>query len=379
AFDIRALDDLFPSYIFDIAACDSGDALPLTDDQRAAFDASKNVNVFDGSALSGSFFAVARIHGGYAVIDSDVGTLFDKIKTASYIVSLLSFIIGAVVILIGGRHVVRPILKLDRAAKKVAAGDLSVRIDDKRCGKDEIGSLINSFNRMMEELGEVEILRNGFISDVSHEFKIPLTTISGYAKLLQDGCDAGEQAEYTQVIIEESRHLSTLVDNILILNRLEKNEGEAETEEIAVAEQVRRALTLYEPMWTEKNIALTFDLEEITVRGYGVLLMQVWSNLIDNAIKFTPESGRVAIRLYHENRGIIFSIQDTGSGIDADQQQRIFDKFYKAAHARNTEGNGLGLAIVKRIVEIHGGTVTVASIPGGATTFTVLLDGVPGA
>ena len=327
----------------------------------------------------GYFEIIAEISGGYLLISTNVGPTIGRVSHQTMQGVWFSFIASMVIIAIGSRFFLRPIAILTDASRRVAGGSFAVQVPVPS-GKSELSDLMQSFNDMVEELGKVEIFRSGFVSDVSHEFKIPLTTISGYAKLLQDTDSAEERTEYTDIIMEETGHLVKLVDNILILNRLDHPGGTVSyrAERIELAEQIRRVLTLYEPLWSEKHIELEVALAEIHVDGYDTLLKQVWSNLIDNAVKFTPEGGQISIRLEMRSNTACFFIQNSGAGISRDAQRHIFDKFYKQDPARSDEGNGLGLAIVKRIVEMHGGSVTVSSIPGQGVEFAVTLPRVSG-
>jgi signal transduction histidine kinase len=294
------------------------------------------------------------------------------------IVKIQGVLCGLLLIIIIARRLVRPVIALDEAAKRVAAGDFTIRLPARKTA-NELATLTDNFNTMAENLGKVEMLRSGFISDVSHEFKIPLTTISGYARLLRDGCAPEEMDEYADIIMEETIRLSKLVDNILTLNRIERRSVRTQWEAIALDEQVRRALTHFEQAWMSKGIDARFELEEVSIVGYETLLMQVWTNLIDNAIKFTPTGGIIVLSLTRDDdgNGVIFSIRDSGVGIAPGQVDHIFDKFYQADNSRGTEGNGLGLAIVSRIVQIHGGTIRVESSPGEGSVFTVFLKSQP--
>lgn len=371
------LQDLFPTPTYRVEAYADSASIPLSEKQFRQL-TGDFVTVIGTPGRLGQFKTVVRCSQEYALITVDIRHFLQETSSMGTTLRLVSLGVGILCLMLVGRRFVQPIITLDNAAKKVAAGDFSVRVP-RRKRQDQVSSLIDSFNEMVRELGDVEMFRSGFVSDVSHEFKSPLTTISGYAKLLQAECTPEEQAEYTQEIIEETTHLSTLVENILILNRLEKHTTPVKTEDVAVAEQIRRALTIFEPAWSKKGIVIDFDLDEVTYRGHGTLLMQVWTNLIDNAIKFSEPGGTVSLSLKRVEGGIRFVITDTGCGIAPDKQKHIFDKFYKADNSRNTDGNGLGLAIVRRIVEIQGGRVSVESTPGEGAAFTVFLtDSGPG-
>lgn len=371
AFPAASLKELFPSSTYKVGLYPDRASLPLSPrlKEQMGEDA---VTLLGGLDHDGYFSVVIWCGDQYAMITVDLRGLLGKIARVDNTIRSLSMVLCISVLMVVGRRMVKPVITLEKAARRVASGDFSVRVPSRK-PNDELSYLINSFNAMIQELGDVEMFRNSFVSDVSHEFKIPLTSISGYTKLLQADCSPEEQLEYTQTIIEETTHLSTLVDNILTLNRLEKHAVPAEPETVVLAEQIRRALTLYEPIWTTKELDFHFRLEEVTIQGYGTLLMQVWTNLIDNAIKFSNLHSRVDLTLTGVEDGARFVISDTGCGIDPQKQKHIFDKFYKADHSRNTDGNGLGLAIARRIVEIHGGTITVESQPGRGSRFTILL------
>ncbi len=224
---------------------------------------------------------------------------------------------------------------------------------------------------MAEELKSIEILRNDFISDISHEFKTPLTSIEGYTKLLEN-CTDEERKAYIDIITEETKRLSILSTNILTLNSIENESSPIYTEEFALDEQIRKAILLLEHKWTEKEIQLDIELDKIKFKGNKNLMYQVWINLIDNAIKFSKIGGIIEIRL-EKIDNIIFSIRDEGEGISLEDNKKVFDKFYKADKSRNSEGTGLGLSIVKRIVNMHNGEISLDSELGKGTKVMVKL------
>ncbi len=286
-------------------------------------------------------------------------------------INMRAIIIGSVLFLFVGKIVVNPTKKLIKATEKVAAGDFDIELENHRT--DEMGILISSFNTMAKELKSIEILRNDFISDISHEFRTPLTSIEGYTKLLRD-CNEEERREYIDIIIEETKRLSLLTTNILTLNKIDNQNISTPMEDFIMDEQIRKAILLLENKWVEKDIELEIDLENIQYRGNPSLMYQVWINLIDNAIKFSPKGGTVEVKLYEEQGNIIFSIKDNGVGISKEDQKKIFDKFYKSDKSRNTDGNGLGLSIVKRIIEIHKGQILLESSINMGTSIMVKLS-----
>ena len=286
-------------------------------------------------------------------------------------VSVLSLLIGSLIMLIASGIIVKPVRKLSAATRKIAEGDFSIRIHKNR--SDEIGQLIENFNTMAAELSGMEMLRNDFISDISHEFKTPLTSIEGYTKLLRDCKNDAERNEYMDIIMEETKRLSALSGNILLLNRIENENITQAKSSFRLDEQIRQVILFHESKWSSKQIELQLDLEEIVFEGNEQLLYQVWLNLFDNAVKFSGTKGLIEVHLKKKDGKAVFSITDYGKGMTAEEQKRMFEKFFTGDRSRNAEGNGLGLSIVKRILDMHNGTIEVTSKPGEFTNITVNL------
>ena len=233
--------------------------------------------------------------------------------------------------------------------------------------------LEDSFNKLAEELGRNEVLRNDFIHDFSHEFKTPIVSISGFAKLLQRGNLSEEQErEYLEIIRVESEKLSNMAMNVLDMNKLENETVLTEVSRFNLSEQLRHCVLMLEKKWTEKEQEIDIDLEEYYVTGNEDLLSQVWINLLDNAIKFSPVGGKIIVKVYPKDETLCVEVRNTGEEIPDKDRNRIFDKFYQTDASHATEGNGLGLSICKRIVELHKGTISVTST-FGLTVFTVKL------
>lgn len=287
--------------------------------------------------------------------------------------TLLLFVcLGSVLIVVAAGMVVRPIKKLTKATKEVAKGNFDVEIKTK--SMDEVGQLTLNFNKMARELKNIEYLRKDFISSVSHEFKTPITSIQGFAKLIRDRSLPREQmADYTSVIISETERLSNLSSNLLRLSSLENQDIYQRDSYFLMDEQIRKAVMLLENKWTEKNVIIVPELEQIKYYGNEELLQQVWINLLNNAIKFSHAGGKIDIRLHRTENSIIAEFVDDGIGIRAEDRAFIFEKFFKGEKSRNTEGNGLGLSIVKKIVEIHDGKIYFTSEYGRGAHFTVEL------
>ncbi|AIQ48489.1 hypothetical protein R70723_23155 [Paenibacillus sp. FSL R7-0273] len=290
------------------------------------------------------------------------------------ILLLASVLTGTAITAIVGRKLLAPINDLSEAAKRVAKGDFSARVAHEEHKVDVIGEMAVNFNGMVQELGGMETLRNDFIVNVSHEFKTPIAAIEGYATLMQDqGLSPKEREDYSRLIIESTRQLSSLSSNILKLSKLENQEIVGGKIEFALDEQLRQALLLLEAQWNDKALNLDLALEPVVYYGNEELLMQVWLNLLGNAIKFTDDGGEIAVSLFGTEVAVTVQISDSGTGMTEEVMKRIFEKFYQGDKSRSAEGNGLGLPLVRRIVELSGGSVAVESTPGKGAAFTVIL------
>lgn len=263
------------------------------------------------------------------------------------------------------------------AMQRIAQGDFSIQIENAHEDNPLITELTKNVNYMALELNQMERMRQEFISNVSHELQSPLTSIRGFAQVLQnDQVSPADRHQYLAIIETESTRLSRLTENLLKLAALEAEQGTFEPKPYRLDKQLRNLILACEPQWTAKALDLEVTLDEVTIRADEDLLRQVWLNLIHNSIKFTPDGGRIRIALHQQGDRVCFTITDTGIGIAAEDQIHIFERFYKAdksrTHATNG-GSGLGLAIVRKILDLHHGTITVASQPGTETTFVVSL------
>ncbi len=285
---------------------------------------------------------------------------------------LLCVLIGAFLMVFSAKRAIKPIVKLTDATKEVAKGNFDIVVENK--SKDEIGQLTNNFNIMIQELKNIEYLRKDFISNVSHEFKTPIASVQGFAKLLKnEDISKADRQEYADIIIEESDRLSKLSSNILKLSKLENQQTLNNKTVFSLDEQIRRTILLLQNEWSEKNLHLDIDLKKTSFTGDDELLQQVWINLISNAIKFSIINGTIAIILHQEGNKIIMQISDNGIGMDDFTQKRIFEKFYQGDKSHSGEGNGLGLALVKRILDLCNGEIFVQSQVNKGTTFIVEL------
>ena len=286
---------------------------------------------------------------------------------------VISIIVGTILSHTVGKRPLNVIREIDDATKEVVKGNFTVRLNEDIVA-EELHSMAHNFNTMVRELSNTEILRKDFIENVSHEFQTPLSAIEGYAALLQNqSLTTQKRQEYAARILVNARRLSDLSGNILLLSRLEHQELEIQKETYALDEQIREAILLFETKWTQKELCLEVDLSAIRYKGNKELLMQVWQNLIGNAVKFVAQKGEIRITLRIEKNDVIVTVADNGIGMSEAVQKRIYEKFYQADTSRTGIGNGLGLALAKRIVDLHDGTLTVASAEGKGTMFTVTL------
>ncbi|MCD7750158.1 MAG: HAMP domain-containing histidine kinase [Lachnospiraceae bacterium] len=291
-------------------------------------------------------------------------------------IPILSIILGTGITAVTSKFFLAPITRLSQAMKEVADGKHEVKLTDEKNPVTEITDSYDSFNTMTGAIAAAEELQNEFISNVSHEFKTPINAIEGYAMLLQgDPQETAEQEEYIQKILLNTRRLSDLVGNILLLSKLESRDITAEKTSFRLDEQIRQAIVQLEPQWEPKNIEFDVEMESINCVADEKLLQHVWLNLVGNAVKFAPQDGFIEIRLREDvaKESIIFTILDNGQGVPPGQEERIFERFYQADSSHKAEGNGLGLALVKRAVEMSGGTVSAENVTEGGCKFTVTL------
>ncbi len=273
----------------------------------------------------------------------------------------------------------KPVNAILEGTEKIARGEFSTRFPLAHpYGKyDQYDLIAENLNAMAGELEKSEVLKNDFISNVSHELKTPLTVIQSYAGLLdKEDIPEAKRREYAASIRLATAKLSDLITNILRLNKLENQELKTEYALFDLTEALGESLLSFEESIEKKGLTIDCDLEE------GVLLYSsksyldiVWSNLLSNAIKFTNAGGRVALSLKRQADRAIVAVRDSGCGISPEIGSRIFEKFYQADASRAQEGNGLGLALVKKVVDVLGGEIAVESEEGKGTSFTITLAG----
>lgn len=267
----------------------------------------------------------------------------------------------------------RPVKKIHDFTEKLTHGDFKTRLQPIRIG--EYNTVVADLNQMAEELSSIETLRTDFVSNVSHELKTPLAVLHNYGALLEEpNLSEEKRLEYAKAINRETKHLSELVTNILKLNKLESQKITPSLRKCNVSETLCESLITFESEWDIKKLEIETDIEEdVYIRSDPEMLMIIWANLFSNALKFTPEGGKISVNLKKNGNRVAVSVSDTGCGMDEATMKRIFDKFYQGDTSHSEKGNGLGLALVKRVIDMLGGVITVESTPGEGSTFTVKL------
>lgn len=310
----------------------------------------------------------------YIYVQKDTSGQKSAIANSAILILGCVFLTGSIVFLVIADIIVKPLTRLTNAIKELSNGNYNVRVDN--VGQDEISKLNQGFNQMARQLAKQDETRQKFISDISHEFQTPLTSIQGFANILKEEDFPKEQrVKYANIILYNSKRLSSLAKNMLQLTLLDREEIELELTNYSLVEQMNRVISTQENQAMEKNIEIVFEMpkKEIFIEGDEQRLEQVWTNIISNAIKYTNEGGLITITMKKNSKDIEVSIEDTGIGMSKEVVSHIFERFYREDKARNVEGNGLGLAIVKSIVDLHHGKIDILSQVDVGTNFIVRL------
>lgn len=274
----------------------------------------------------------------------------------------------------------KSIENITRALNRITKGDFSVRIE--KTGRNytwyDFEKIIDGINTMTEELSGVEILKNDFISNVSHEIKTPLAVIQNYGTLLQsDNLSEEKRLEYAKTITDASRRMNSLIANILKLSKLENQQIFPNVERYNLSEQLCECLLNFENIWEMKNITIESDIDDsVMIHADPEMMSLVWNNLFSNAMKFTSENGEVYVALKRDGDSAVVTVKDTGCGMSEEVKNHIFEKFYQGDSSRASAGNGLGLALVKKILDITEGRISVSSEPDFGSEFTVTVSSV---
>ena len=306
----------------------------------------------------------------------DAGNIAAAAKVTFGNVLLITFLFGTVDYIRRKITVDRPVRQITQAAERIMQGDFSARVPQIHgAGTEGFNQIGGAINKMAEELSGTETLRTDFIANVSHELKTPLAVMGNYAAMLRrPGISEEDKEEYAAAISAAAQKLAQLITNILKLNKLENQQIFPQPAEFDLSGQLCEALLGFEDAWEAKNLEMETDIEDaVLIRSDPELLSLVWNNLISNAVKFTPEGGKISVGLKTEGDRAVISIRDTGCGMKPETGRHIFEKFYQGDSSHATQGNGLGLALVKRVMDILNGEIGVESVWGEGSTFTVRL------
>ncbi|MGP1907676.1 sensor histidine kinase [Metabacillus sp. JX24] len=304
----------------------------------------------------------------------DIKLLFNEMHFLFAWLLALMIIISIVMVLFTAKYLVNPISKLTTATKSLSNGYFNVELDITR--HDELGELSRSFLRMARKLEQMDDMRKEFISNISHDIQSPLSNIKGYTNLLEsESISPEEKSHYISIINGEIKRLSTLTKQLLLLASLDRDEDIMKRKPFNVGEQMKELVRSYQWQMGEKGITLGFTLPNVEIVGDPSLLNTVWDNLLTNAIKYNKSNGSIEILIEEKEKSVLVTFEDTGIGLNDEEKEKIFDRFYRADTARthSVEGTGLGLSIVAAIVKLHGGLIHVKSMENEGTIFAVEL------
>lgn len=296
---------------------------------------------------------------------SDIHMILAWFIVAVTVVSIIGVILFA-------KHLIQPITKLTEATKEITRENFLYQLKIDR--NDEIGQLAESFNNMQKQLQHNDEARKSFINNVSHDFQSPLMNIQGYAELLlTQNVNTHELKEYLQIIDHESKRLSNLTKQLLLLTSLDQKAYPMMISEVYLDEQIKQTIRRYQWRLQEKEVEVSYRLSPTRMRIDAELMSNVWDNLITNAIKYNAHGGNIWINLSKSEDAITIMVKDSGIGMSEKDVTQIFDRFYRVDSSRKSEGTGLGLSIVKQIIDLHEGEIKVESKIGEGTTFTIIL------
>ncbi|RAV05021.1 HAMP domain-containing sensor histidine kinase [Paenibacillus sp. YN15] len=313
---------------------------------------------------------------GFAVLILFQAGILEKVGPPNmvFLIIVLAFasiLIGTAVGAIMSRFPLKPVNILINGMNRLANGDFEARIN---MGTLYIAQKVSSsFNMLAEELQDTEMLRSDFVNNFSHEFKTPIVSIRGFAKLLLKGnlSEAKEQ-EYLTIIVEESTRLADMATNVLNLAKVENQNILTDITRFNLSEQIRNCVLLLEKNWSKKSLNMVVHFDDYYIHANEELLKQVWINLLDNAVKFSPNGGVIAIMITEKPDAIVVSVKNNGPEISYEDKKRIFDKFWQGDASHSSEGTGIGLSLVRRIAELHKGSISVISSPE-ETAFSIKL------
>ena len=267
---------------------------------------------------------------------------------------------------------IKVMLKIIQAFKDIENGNFTVRLDFRK--PRILSKTADTFNKMAVQLQKTEMMSSDFIDNFSHEMKTPISSINGFAKLIKSNdLDKATRDEYIDIIIQESESLSYLSQNILTLSRLQELNTLENKCKINITEQIRHAIASSYHKWSEKELDIDFESEEFSVQGNAEMLEQVWNNILGNAVKFSPDNGKINIRITSKSGKLYITVSNQGTPIPKENHDDIFKKFFRCEERNSSGGNGLGLPMVRQIILLHEGDMYVKKSDKTATVFEIVL------
>lgn len=346
----------------------------------AHYPASPFLTGYFENGLSNTVGVPLRIAGDdYALfLRPDVRLQFGELRVFFALIFAFTVAFSIPSFLLSTRYLVQPVTQLTEATKRIAQGEYRIRLNTNR--RDEIGQLARHFESMSRELARTDAAKRDFVANVSHEIHTPLSSIQGFADILQQPeLDDATRVEYAGVIGQEARRLAEMSRQLLLLSTLDHADADRLVKgEHPLRRQLQHALRLMQWQLSEKQLSVMLSVPpSLTICGDEALLLQVWTNLLFNAIRHIPEERSIAVRAREEGGACVVEVSDTGDGIPEDQLPYIYDRFYRGdgSRTRTSGGTGLGLSIVQAIVHRHGGTIQAFSRIGEGTTFRVTIPG----
>lgn len=317
---------------------------------------------------------------GAAIMNSPIYGIKNALKRVYSVIwfsSLFAIAVSTIIVyFLSQRIVVKPIYEINRTAKALSNGDLDRRVKN-ISSKDEIGELAESFNAMADALQNNENKRRDFVANISHELRSPITSIRGFIQGILDGTIPGDKRRYyLEIVLQESKRLTRLISDVLDLSKLESGESSLNIGPFDINELIRLNIIRFESQIEEKEIDIfvTLSGDELFVLGDRDGIGQVISNLVDNAIKFTSKGGRIEVGTSIENKKVVITVKDNGTGIPEDELKLIWDRFHMVDKSRTTKkGTGLGLSIVRQIINQHNENIWVESKEGEGSKFSFTL------
>lgn len=320
--------------------------------------------------LSSSLFTVC-----VAMLLVNLGVRFRTANFAIYLIIAFAFscAVGTVIAMVVSKKMAQLYYRFKLAMNEIANGNFDIVLPP--VGENKFyNQIIDDFNKMVKELKSVQILRSDFISTFSHELKTPIVSINGFSELLLDEKTTDEEKkEYAKIIYDESARLSSLAKNTLLLSKLEGQTMISDKRVFSLDEQIEECVILFEKQIKQKKIEVITSLSRVSYFWDSNLLSQLFTNLISNAVKFSPEGGKIEIALTRKLGYVTVSVKDEGPGINKTEAEKIFDRYYQSESEHKSEGSGLGLAIVKKITTLCGGKIEVEGEKGKGSIFTVVL------